>query len=511
MTMRNYTADILFKKEQAAEQFYDGIHKQLGVSDPDLDKALRNMGAKLDPFSDAFSLDRMRRYRNVVNLHFYSGRAEYDVIIAAFFHCGAHLIKLRLEADECDGVELYAAGKRVKKAKEFSKEYDALVIPDAHIEFARQVLDGKYAKARALLPQIDPAKVPYDKPMLAALTEFEAGDIGVSLLVPGGIDKNLSISYSGLDDDDEDPIMVLTATNGNLPLLKTMFACGFDPYEVGMGTETVLHSVFSGSGPLARAAIEFVADQCKENLNPVTESGSPLWYAYEHRSNLGSAQCFKERGALIIAPDGFYDGLKRADRVRKAAKHNDMPALQAHFQAQDHEMALDAALHARALDVIRWLDARQAIDWFAIVPRDQYGKPFEHPTPRYEIPFMWSDGDNQDLDLIGYIVDATVHNAQARDRLAVYLAAYERAVPLLRKLHQHGATLGAAPIEHGEMDFPLHRAAAKERLENAAVLLELGTYVPTLYYDEPFGPAMIKMIDQDRPAWTRLFKQHGLL
>jgi hypothetical protein len=512
MSEQSYVADILFKEESAAEAFCAGIEKQLGVSDPDLNKALRNMGASIDEDETEFSLDKLRRYRNVANLHFYCGRGEHDEIIKAFFRLGAHLIRLHVHADEYNELELYAGGKRVKKAKEFNKEYDALAIPDVHLEFARYVTDGNYKKARALLSRINADKVPLDDPLLTSLTEPGCVDITLHLMEQGVLMENHRVG------PDHCPLMVQAAYCANLPLLKAMFERGFNPYDADDGDEeednngsTVLHALFYCDKAEAVIACEYVAERCRDNLNPVTQDGSPLWFAYQEQCNIASVPCFRERGAQIIAPPGFYDALGREERVLEAAKHNDLPMLQQHYQAEDHESAVSAALYHQALEVVVWLDAQQAIDWLSNVSSNQFGEAFVRPTPRYETPFMWTNGNNADLAFAEYIVDATAHDAVARDRLAVYLAGFDRAGPLLRKLHRYGATLGAACIEHGESVFPLDRVVSQNRLENAEVLLELGSAVPPPDEDgASWAATAVRYNEENSGAWQKLMKQRGL-
>jgi hypothetical protein len=508
--MQDFSAEILFKAEADAESFDQRVVAQLGATDSYFDKVLQSLGASLPGARNEFSVERFRRYRNVVSVQFYAGnRSEYRPILSALFQLGAHMVKLHVGADDYNEVELYADGKQTKKKAIFLKEFQSIALPDPTSDFQRALANRNFKRAEALIPQIDVARVTLDDEILEGLMLREASTIALYLIEQGVIRENRRIGQYPA------PLTIRAAYWCNLPVLKALCALGFDPYETNTDGETVLHIVLSSAEFEAIETCRWVVERCKSNLNPVTQCGSPIWHSFESDGYSLLARIFREQGALLIAPEGFYENLSRDEVVVESAKHNDVDTLKTQYQDQDRVAVLCTAVEHAALDVIVWMNDRQSIDWFSEV-KSVNGRSDDPPLPLYEQPFQSWDGGNTDLVFLDHLINEIASSVEALDRVAVYISGRSETAPLLRKLHQLGSTLGQVTLCNGDSIFPLWRAMTEGRVDNARTLLELGAPIPDEVGGEPLAETFAEQAmnyhdDVDPAAWEALFKQYGLL
>ncbi|MFZ6642333.1 hypothetical protein ACO0LL_21600 [Undibacterium sp. TC4M20W] len=503
--MKYLSADILFKEESAASQFFAAIHPHLQEDGYLLKQSLARVLAVPPVCAFEFSIDVCKQYRNVINLEFYGGtRDEYEDIISAFFAAGAYLLKLRVRADEYHETERYAAGKRVKKLKEFDKEYDKLLIADVNLEFTRAISKSAFSKAVALLTQIDKSRVKLDDEHLRTLfidTESEA--LVLAMIAQGFFPENLLVAG-------EVRLFALAANMGSSAVLQAFFELGFNPYLADNDGNDVLHAVLYCQHAGGIAAAEYVATQCAADLDPIGAQGSPLWYAFQEQLNMAGARHFRQHGATSIAPAGFYDELTHEDIIAEAASHADLATLQTHFTPADHAIAVRKAIYSEALEVLQWLDNQQKIDWLAVVETDRFDSFLQREVRLYETPFMFNSGDNADFDFYTMIIDAVAHDKAALDVIAVYLAGYNGSSHLLRKLGSLGARFVPAAIDHGDPEYPLFKAALGGHLNNLATLLEMGAARPE-GDGETLGEFALRGMGKHKIAQAKdLFARYGV-
>lgn len=503
--MKNFSANILFKEEATANHFFAAIEPHLEADAWTLNKSLARVSPALPADYSEFSIDLFKQYRNAINIEFYCGtRDEYEEVIKAIFAAGAHMLKLRVSADEYNETERYAAGKRIKKTKEFDKEYESLLIPDVNLEFRRALSRYNFTKAMALLDQVDLANIKFDDEVLVPLIDDVASSELLLILIERGVIPMNHLVWGTT------PLFVQAANMGSLDVLKAFFESGLDPYLADDGGCTVLHAVLCCNKPGAIAAARYVAEQCADQLNPMSEDGSPLWEAYYQQSNMAGARYFRQCGALSIAPEGFYDTLSHEEIIAEAAKHGDLPTLKAHFTETDYDIAVRKAIYSQALEVLQWLDSVKKIDWLSVAKTDMFDEAYSREILLFETPFIFTSGDNADFDFVEMIIDAVAHKPTALDVIAVYLAGYNGTSTLLRKLGKLGARFVSALIEHDEQDYPLSIAARRGHLNNIAALLEMGAVVPT-YEDETLGEYALRSIDKSKVTEAKaLFKKYGV-
>ncbi|MFZ6653897.1 hypothetical protein [Undibacterium sp. TJN19] len=503
--MKYLSADILFKDETAASQFFAATQPHLQDDAWTLNKSLTNAGASIPSDYSDFSIDAFRQFRNVVHIEFYCGtRDEYEEIIKAFFTTGAHMLKLRVRTDECDETERHVANQRVRNIKQFDQEYDSLVIVDVNLAFSRAIIKSDFVKAINLLEQMDLTSFHFDDEHLLALTNDDtAADLMLALIARGVFTENRLVN-------EDMRLFSLAAGMGSLAVVKAFFDLGFDPYLADANGSNVLHAVLSCNQAGAIAAAQYVAEQCAANLNPVGEEGSPLWLACYRQANMAGAKYFSQRGAIAIAPDGFYDGLAHADIIAEATSHGDLATLKTHFTVADYDLVLRKAIHGEALDIVLWVDGIQKIDWLRIVETDRFDERFAREVRLFETPFLFASGDNADLDFYDMIIDAVASHPSAIDVMAVYLAGYNGSSRLLRKLGALGAVFGPAPIEHGEAVYPLYKAALGGHLGNIATLLDMGAAVPVMERDS-LDKFVLRNIEKNKAEQAKaLFVEYGV-
>ncbi|MBI1771956.1 MAG: hypothetical protein HYR68_06345 [Burkholderiales bacterium] len=505
--MKYLSADILFKEEAVASHFFTTIEPHLEADAWTLNKSLARL--QLSPAIPAdyfeFSIEAFKQFRNVINIEFYSGtRDEYEEIIRVIFAAGAHLLKLRVRADEYNETERYAAGKRIKKIKECDKEFEGLVIPDVNLEFTRSIGKYNFKKALSMLDQIDLSRIVFEEEhLLALIDDVPSTELTLALIARGALPKNRLIH-------EDTPLLTSVATMGSTAVLQAFFEAGFDPYQADSSGHTVLHAVLCSNKPGSIDAARYVAEQCAAKLNPVGEDGSPLWEAYYQQSNMAGAKYFRQLGAQSIAPAGFYDELSHEEIIIEAASHGDMDTLKAHFTEADYDIAVRKAIYSQALEMLQWLDSIKKIDWLGVVMTDQFDEAFLREVLLFETPFIFNSGDNADLDFYEMIIDAVAHHPPTLDVIAVYLAGFNGSSRLLRKLGKLGVRFVPALIEHGEQEYPLFKAALGGHLNNITALLEMGAVVPT-YEDETFGEFALRSIDKSKAAEAKaLFAKYGV-
>ncbi|MDJ0941372.1 MAG: hypothetical protein QNJ00_16545, partial [Woeseiaceae bacterium] len=446
-----YEVTLLFRDEQNAVSFFDSLQKHEKEADYELIRLVNLCcGSAIELTHDNYDIEKQQRFRNEIRIFTYTGRnAEYPLqIVEPLKTAGCGIVKISVMYEDTDRWRhrFFVDGKKANK-KTYDKAFAEHKFEDRTDELQRLLSTRSFSKAAKIIDDCDLGRIEPDPEFISPLI-WERGkydDIAIKLIDAGLLDEPDSQSNA--------PWILHVAEMGSARLLAACLERGMDCYATNAtGETTTLHAVMFSGDEFSEAKTKLIIDACRDNLNPVTVIGSPLWAGRENMANVVGCRLMHDAGALIIPPAGFYDGLDARTTVREAVKHTDLDTLQENYTAEFYDDVLYLALLYQSFESVKWVDAQEPIDWMA-----KYGgdgamgirdlDAFYSKLPFYELPFSLSDsGPGFDSRLVEHIVESVPASRDTYSKLFVYIAGikhFPEQVALMTRLKDLGADIDA--------------------------------------------------------------------
>jgi hypothetical protein len=477
----NYNFNLLFRDEKRAESLFIEMKHQEDVSEHEL-VTLINIccNSDIETYGYAFDIEEIQRFRNEVQIPCYTGRSSEmpQEIAGPLFAFGAEIVRMSVlyeDAPDWDSI-YFVDGKKTSK-KNYDKEFKKFKIEDTTDKLQRLLSSNRFSQASKIAHEAELDRILPEEGYLFDLMESHMhDDLAILLMQAGKYDKSCGHYYSSW--------LETAAGCGSTILLRAFLDYGMDPYHCGeAGTSTALHAVLYQSEPNWLAKLQLLIDHCRDNLSPVTNEGSPLWFGFGESMNVAACVVLQSAGGTVIPPKGYYDNFNRLMTVIEAIKHGDVVTAKEEYQLEDYLDALYWALRHQNFDIVQWIDAKQSIDWCTSVGNnlstDDSLKEIYTTIPLYEIAFYLNDGPNCDPRLLDYIIDSVPADKSIYNRLLVYVAGLNdlpEAKELLQKLIDLDADIDAHVNINGDLDVTcaVNHAMLHECLDIVEILLEAG-------------------------------------
>ncbi len=478
----NYDFNLLFRDEKRAESLFDEMARREKDCDCEL-IALINFCCHSDIESHGFNfnISEIRRFRNEVRIPCYTGRSSEmpEEIAGPLCAAGAEIVRMSVYYEDApDWESIYFVDARKARKKAYDKEFKQFKIEDTTDKLQRLLSSYRFSQAAKLIDEAELDRIIPDEDYLGELVRSpKHTDLAIRLMHAGKFDKPRK--------DYNDSWIHSVAGQGSTELLLAFLDYGVSPYGNGEpGTNTALHDVVFETEPHWQSNLNLLIERCRNDLSPMTEDGSPLWFGFEQTSNIAACVILQAAGGKVIAPDGYYDNFDRLTTVIEAIKHGDDEIVKAKYQETDYLESLYWALRHQNFDMVKWLNDQSDIDWCACTGDNISTGDTLHEyyaiVPFYEIPFFLTSGGPQcDPRLLEYIVNMVPADKSIYSRLLIYIAGFNdlpEVVPLLHKLIEFGADIDAHFNINGDPDVTCaaNQAMLHECLDNMELLLEAG-------------------------------------
>ena len=515
----NYDFNFLFKKEEDAKSFAGGLVANESDSRHELIALInRYCNSGIDSHGVAFDIGSTKLFRNEVQISCYTGRSsEFPTdIVAPLQSVGCDILKLAaLYEDASTWTRIhYLNGKKAAR-KQYDEQFKKFKLEDKSDQLQRLLSNERFAKADKIVDDCDLTQlVPEDEYLFSLIATKKHLGLATKLLHAGLFAKG---------NEYQDPWLNCVAQYGDTRLLKAFLDDGMDPYAIGESEYlTALHCCLYSGEEQSLENTKLIISRCADNLNPVTEEGSPLWFGYHQLADVASCVLMQQAGAKAIAPDSYYANLDGKELTIEAVKHGDYITAKESFDSDHYYEILYWALRHQCYELVRWLDHDASIDWKKKISSevefsDEMDKLYAD-LPLYEIPFAFTEGPGCDHRLIDHIIDRIKGSRETYSKLVVYVSRMNympQSVALLTKL----VSLGADVDQHAEINGDTEKMCAVEQamlhecLDNLEYLIEAGanTAIASLPLPESFEDWLNGYEGETRRRARSLFKKHKLI
>lgn len=518
-----YDFSILIQDESTALDLSEKLHREQKACDYELITLINtSLKTQIEAYDFAYHIDTLKTFKNEVQINCYSGRSEPPVIVvdALAKTIKGTIIKLSETYDDVSKpiIKYFLDGKKATK-KAYEQAYKKHKIEDDTDKLQRYLSNCNFASANKIVNKCELDRIqPEDGYLFELIQSPEYVALAQKLLQAGLFNHGDSVYQS--------PWMGSVAQYGSTKLLQAFIEQGLDPYDTGEGQETALHSCLNNADKYSLSNIQYLIKTCSQNLDLVTEYGSPLWFGFEEKSNIPGCLLFERAGATAIPPIGFYEGKTEVDILLESIKHRDETTFKQYYTDAFYDLSVYHALRHQAYPMLIWLNNEKTIDWqitlsdkLTLDTRDALDQ-YYLAKPLYEIPFALVDGGGCDSRVLDFIIDHVASNNDTNNKiynlLAVYIAGFNHlpeSVQLLQKLKQLGAQFNVTSTVDDEDDSALYRALMHECLENLDYLLQIGASIPN---GEELGIESIEEYIEDyfegdvKIKAVALLEKHGL-
>lgn len=516
----SYDFNLLFRDEERAIAFAALMQEHDADAGHELVRLVnRCCNSDIESHGFEFDISSTQRFRNEIQITCYTGRSSETpmAIVGPLKSAGAEILKISALYDDAPDWErfYFVDGKKVAK-RSYEKAFREAKIEDITDQLQRLLSNNKFREASKIVDECDLDRIrPEDDFLSELIGPQEFTDLAIKLLHAGMFDQG-NTRY-------EQPWLPNVVESGQTRFLKACLDYGMDPYATGKHSGyTALHRCATGDSEYWLDNVNLIIERCRENLNPVTSEGSPLWLGYDQQANVAACVLLQNAGAEVIPPESHYDSFSGKDLLIEAAKHCDVAMVKTHFATEYYFDVLYWSLRHNCFDLVRWLDGQKAIDWdkkasSELTFSDDLDQAYAD-LPFCEVPLLFVDGPKCDPRLIDFIIDAVPSATATYSRLLIYIARMNH-VPQcpgwMEKLIALGAEIDrhAAIDCHPEPTCAIDEALQHECLGNAELLFKNGvkTAPKLLPSGEPLSGWADCLEGEIKRRMKALFKQYGVL